>query len=95
MSLTTIAPVAPPRAARRAGLAVFVIFALNGFVFASWASRLPAIRDSLGITPGQLGLLLLVGSAGSLVALPLTSWFTASARCGPRAWGCCWRLLAC
>ena len=59
-------------AARRAALAVFAVFALNGFFFASWASRLPAVRDGLGLTPRELGLLLLVGSAGSLVALPLT-----------------------
>jgi MFS family permease len=68
----TAAPPAPTRAASRAALAVFGVFALNGLVFASWASRLPAVRDSLGVSPGQLGLVLLVGSAGSLVALPLT-----------------------
>jgi MFS family permease len=48
------------------------VFALVGVVFATWASRLPAIRDALGLTAGQMGLLLLVGSAGSIVALPLT-----------------------
>ncbi len=57
---------------QRSALAVFGVFALNGFFFASWASRLPAVRDALGLNPGQLGLILLVGSAGSLVALPLT-----------------------
>ncbi len=61
-----------PRAADGAALAVFAVFALNGFFFATWAARLPAIRDALGLTPGQLGLLLLVGTSGSLVALPLT-----------------------
>ncbi len=61
-----------PRAARTASWAVFGVFAINGLVFASWMSRLPAIRDALGLTPGQIGLLLLVGSAGSIVALPLT-----------------------
>jgi MFS family permease len=53
-------------------MAVFGVFAVVGVVFASWMSRLPAIRDALDVTPGQLGLLLLVGSAGSLIALPLT-----------------------
>jgi MFS family permease len=51
---------------------VFTVFALNGLFFATWASRLPAVRDALDRSPGALGLLLLVGSAGSLVALPLT-----------------------
>lgn len=58
--------------ATRASWAVFAVFAINGFVFASWASRLPAIRDALTLTPAQMGLVLLVGSLGSLIALPLT-----------------------
>lgn len=70
--MTTAASAPPAALAGRASLAVFAVFALNGFFFASWASRLPAIRDALGLTPGQLGWVLLVGSAGSLVALPLT-----------------------
>ena len=37
-----------------------------------WAARLPAIRDGLDFSPAQMGLLLLVGSVGSLVALPLS-----------------------
>ncbi|QDB80274.1 MFS transporter [Georgenia wutianyii] len=57
-------------AGRRAAVAVVVVFALNGFLFANWVSRLPAVRDALGLTPGQMGLLLLVGSVGSLLALP-------------------------
>ncbi|HWS59117.1 MAG TPA: MFS transporter [Actinotalea sp.] len=59
-------------AIRTASTAVFVTFALNGFNFASWASRLPAVRDALGLRPEQLGLLLLVGALGSLLALPLS-----------------------
>lgn len=57
---------------RRAAGAVLAAFALNGFLFASWVSRLPAVRDALGLSPAQMGLLLLVGSFGSLLALPLT-----------------------
>jgi len=57
---------------RAASLAVFVVFALNGFNFSSWASRLPAVRDALGLSPEQMGALLLVGAIGSLVALPLS-----------------------
>lgn len=59
-------------AVRAAAVAVVVVFALNGLHFASWAARLPAVRDALALTPQQLGLLLLVGAAGSLVALPLS-----------------------
>ena len=70
--MTVPNPAAVGERARTASFAVFAVFALNGFIFASWVSRLPAIRDALSLSPGQLGLVLLVGSAGSLVALPLT-----------------------
>lgn len=62
--------------------AVAVVFVLNGFVFASWMARLPAVRDALGLSPAELGLVLLAISVGSLTGLP-----TAGALCdrfGPR-----------
>ncbi|MCW3009978.1 MAG: major facilitator superfamily 1, partial [Solirubrobacterales bacterium] len=55
----------------RARRAVAVVFAANGLTFASWASRTPAIRDALALSPAGLGLLILCVSAGALVALPL------------------------
>ena len=47
-------------------------FALNGFAFASLASRVPAVRDALGLAPEQVGLLLLGVSTGALVAMPVS-----------------------
>ena len=61
-----------PAAVHRASVAVFLVFALNGFTFASWASRLPAVRDGLGFAPEQMGALLLVGAVGSLLSLPMS-----------------------
>ncbi|MFI2702471.1 MFS transporter [Cellulosimicrobium composti] len=60
------------RAVALATWAVFAVFFLNGFNFATWASRLPAVRDSLGFTEAQMGLLLLFMAVGSLLALPLS-----------------------
>ena len=60
------------QAVRRAKVAVSVIFVVNGLAFASWAARVPAIRDTLGLTPGRVGLLLLSVSAGTMTALPLS-----------------------
>jgi MFS family permease len=59
-------------AAQRAKASVAIVFLINGLAFASWAARVPAIRDTLGLTPGQVGLLLLSVSSGTLVALPLS-----------------------
>jgi MFS family permease len=54
----------------------FVVFAVNGFVFASWMSRVPDVKEQLALSPGQLGLLLLAVSAGALLGLPLAGLIT-------------------
>jgi predicted MFS family arabinose efflux permease len=64
--------VAPPPALSRALAAVYIAFIVSGFGFATWASRIPQIRDRLGVTPAQLGLILLCVAAGSIVSLPLS-----------------------
>jgi MFS family permease len=66
----TVTSAAPElRAARNAVTAVFF---LNGFAFATWASRLPDTRASLHLGPGALGALVLMISLGSVLALPAT-----------------------
>jgi len=57
---------------RRARSAVAGSFVLNGLVFASLVSRLPDLRERLGLSNGGLGTLLLAISVGSLLALPST-----------------------
>lgn len=56
----------------RARTAVVVTFATSGIAFASFASRTPAVREALGLTTAQLGLLLLCMSGGSIAGLPLS-----------------------
>jgi MFS family permease len=52
--------------------AVLATFFINGFALASWASRIPAMRQALGVGPGTLGFILLAASVGSLLALPIS-----------------------
>ena len=52
--------------------AVATAFILNGLVFATLFSRVPDLRERLDLTNGQLGLLLLAISVGSLLGLPLS-----------------------
>ena len=52
--------------------AVGMSFGLNGLVFASLVSRLPDIRHDLDLTNAALGVLLLAGSFGSMLALPIS-----------------------
>ncbi|MBN0040789.1 MFS transporter [Cellulosimicrobium cellulans] len=53
----------------RARWALMAQFGLFGVVGASWMSRLPSVREALGISSSQLGLLLVVGGLGSLVSV--------------------------
>jgi MFS family permease len=55
---------------KAAAAATFLIFGINGLVFASWAARIPAVTETLQITSGQMGTLLLCVAVGSLIALP-------------------------
>lgn len=65
---TVTAPSLATRSARNGDL---LVFGVNGFVFASWMSRVPDVKQLLDITAGQLSLLLLAISIGSLCGLPL------------------------
>jgi len=56
----------------RARWALMVQFALFGVVGTSWMSRLPSVREALGLTSGQLGALLVVGGVGTLTAVVVT-----------------------
>ncbi|GAA4170009.1 MFS transporter [Gryllotalpicola koreensis] len=61
----------PPTAPelRRWRNAVFVIFGLSGVLLASFAARLPAARDALNVTPGQISLLIVCISLGAILGL--------------------------
>lgn len=49
-----------------------VQFALFGVIGTSWMSRLPSVREALGLSSGQLGALLVVGGVGTLTAVVAT-----------------------
>ncbi|GAA4596360.1 MFS family permease [Actinoplanes octamycinicus] len=56
---------------RAATRAVYLAFIFLGVAIATFASRIPQIRDALGLSPSQLGLVLLAGAIGSITSLPL------------------------
>jgi fucose permease len=57
---------------RNARNAVYAVFISAGFIFASWASRIPQVRSELRVTPGVLGLILLCIAVGAVIATPLS-----------------------
>lgn len=58
---------------RRAQLAVGALFLLLGFQYASWASRLPAIKTGLGLTDAEVGALLMACGIGAAGSFPLVA----------------------
>jgi predicted MFS family arabinose efflux permease len=73
--MTAVVVTSPPvRAATRA---VYVAFIVAGFAAASWAARIPQVRDQLGLTPSRLGLVLLALALGSIVSLVLAGQIVA------------------
>ena len=59
------------RDAARARAAVAAAFFVNGLAFASWVSRIPALREDLQLDTGTLGSVLFALSVGVLSSFPL------------------------
>jgi MFS family permease len=72
-----------PREDRRARAATALIFFLTGAVFAAWSTRLPAIKERLGLTDAALAVAILGLEAGAIAGLPLGGALVA--RAGSRA----------
>ena len=49
-------------------------FFLAGFGFATWASRIPTLKESFNLNEAELGNLLLVMPVSSLIGLPISGW---------------------
>ncbi|MBO9536176.1 MFS transporter [Herbaspirillum sp.] len=63
-------------AARKHQIAILLFFLLLGMVYASWAARIPAIRDILQLDAATLSLVLLCGGIGAVGSFPLAAWLT-------------------
>lgn len=58
-------------------IAVSVFFFIAGFVFASWASRIPDIKNQLHLSDAGLGSVLLALPTGLMTGLPLSGFLVA------------------
>jgi len=59
-------------ALRQLRVALTAFFAVDGFLFAGWVVRIPAIKAQVGASASQLGLALLGVSAGAMATMVLT-----------------------
>ena len=71
MTLLTPGP-QPGRDLRQSRVAIVVYFFVLGVATATWAARLPAIKESLHLSDGRLGLALFAVQAGSVLTLALS-----------------------
>jgi MFS family permease len=71
-----MSPVRPARAA------ITALFLLTGVLYGSWAARIPAVRDRLDLSDGELGLALAFVPIGAILAMPVAGW--PAARFGSR-----------
>lgn len=71
MSIASAAPATTGPRVGAATRATSVAFVSCGFAMASWASRIPQLRDRLQLSPADLGLVLLSIAAGPIAALLL------------------------
>ncbi|MFG2648224.1 MFS transporter [Streptomyces sp. NPDC048436] len=69
---TSAASRATPPGLARLRVALTVFFALDGFIFAGWVVRIPAIKEQTGASASDLGLALLGVSAGAVITMTLT-----------------------
>jgi MFS family permease len=62
----------PALTLRQIRVVVSVFFFCQGLCFATWASRIPAIKTNLGLSEAALGAILLALPAGQLIAMPFS-----------------------
>jgi len=54
--------------------AVLALFALNGWLYSSWAARVPTIQDQYSINDASMGLVLITASLGAFCAMPFAAY---------------------
>lgn len=61
---------------RRAQVAIAALFCFLGLQYATWASRLPALKTELDLSEAEVGLLLMACGAGAAASFPLVAVLT-------------------
>jgi MFS family permease len=63
---------ASQQATSRVRAAATAFFAFDGFIFATWAVRIPAVKAATGASPAELGIALLGVSGGAILTMALS-----------------------
>ncbi|MGA4847290.1 MFS transporter [Streptomyces sp. G5(2025)] len=57
----------------RGQLAIAALFCSLGFQYATWAARIPALKDELGLSAAEVGVLLMAAGVGAAVSFPVVA----------------------
>ncbi len=57
---------------RRPAVSTGLLFGCNGFLFATWVTRIPAIRDQVAASTAELGIALFCLAVGALITMPVS-----------------------
>ncbi|WP_258099466.1 MFS transporter [Marinoscillum pacificum] len=58
----------------RDSLFIGLVFTCNSLLFGNWITRIPNIKDAIGLSEAELGLALLGAPIGSLLMMPFSGW---------------------
>ena len=67
-------PTTPQAQLRLAWWGVVAVFLVHGLVVSTWVSRIAAVKTSLRLSDGDLGIALFGAAIGSVLAIPVSGW---------------------
>src|SRR5437879_4176177 len=67
---------ASQRSLKFSRFSISLFFFSYGFLFATWASRIPSIQQQMSLSEAGLGAVLLAMPAGSFITLPFSGYLT-------------------
>jgi MFS family permease len=70
----TLKIVSPPAVPKLARVTIFLAFFANGFLSTCWVVHIPRIRGLLGLSDGELGLILWAATLGLFLGMTLGGW---------------------
>ncbi len=66
----------------RESLFIGLVFTGNALLFGNWITRIPSVKDTIGLSDAALGLALLGAPLGSLLIIPFAGWLIAKLEVG-------------
>lgn len=67
---------------RSESLVVGLVFSFNSLLFGNWVTRIPSVKDAIGLSEAELGLALLGAPVGAICIMPLAGWIIARLNLG-------------